>query len=252
MTSAAPRGASAGCGRRSRDRRADPAAGAAAVLGRADRCTGLVALVEERQVGSLREACRDGSYLTRMRRRAACKFRIIPTLRAGMTRMADERAAVKTLPRPRAAPGRSARHQPAGRRSYSAATGCSSRSARAVTGASGSRATRNTPAPGRGQADPARHATIPQERLRIEREGRAAARLVASRRSSRCTTSATIASAHYLVSELVEGASLARALPRARGVADRDARWRSASRSPTRSSTRTSAASCIATSSRRT
>jgi hypothetical protein len=60
----------------------------------------------------------------------------------------------------------------------------------------------------------------PQERLRIEREGRAAARLAHPAIVTLYETGDD-AAAHYLVSELVEGSSLA-ALYRSGGLADRD------------------------------
>jgi hypothetical protein len=64
-----------------------------------------------------------------------------------------------------------------------------------------------------------RHHDDPQERARIEREGRAAARL-AHPAIVRLLDTGDDAGAHYIVSELVEGNSLA-ALYRAGGVSDR-------------------------------
>ena len=65
-----------------------------------------------------------------------------------------------------------------------------------------------------------RHGDEPLERARIEREGRAAARLDHPAIVSLYETGDD-AGAHYLVSELVEGSSLAK-LYRAGGVGDRE------------------------------
>ncbi len=121
--------------------------------------------------------------------------------------MAEERAAVKTLPFPRAAPGRSARSTPQdtvvlGRYRLLEQIGAGGHGRVWTARDEGTRrlvAVKRIPVA----------ADDPQERLRIEREGRAAARL-SHPAIVALYDSGDDDDAQYLVSELVEGAPLAR------------------------------------------